>query len=183
MPDSGKCCVKEAGWNPDGADGHEISDAIKLQCGVLESGTPAVTVHVLLETYLELEDVLIGIAPPFKKLRNPIFRKSVAKVATIKHISSVVGVPLDELIGRLREAVGQSTSMESYEDSEYYGEQPDWFSPDRIALSVEEDKLDDIGKMALVSLLGEAKKVEMGEIIELVTSFIPASSRDRHYEV
>ena len=48
---------------------------------------------------------------------------------------------------------------------------------------VEEDKLDDIGKMALVSLLGEAKKVEMGEIIELVTSFIPASSRDRHYEV
>ena len=47
---------------------------------------PTVTVHELLEAYPELEDVLIGIAPPFKKLKNPILRKTVAKVATIKHI-------------------------------------------------------------------------------------------------
>ena len=101
--------------------------------------TPSVTVHVLLEAYPELEDVLIGIAEPFKKLKNPILRKTVAKIATIKHISSVGGVPLNELIAKLREVVGQSVSTESYEDSEYYGEQPDWFSPDRIALSIEED--------------------------------------------
>jgi len=29
---------------------------------------PSVTVHALLEAYPELEKVLIGIAPPFKKL-------------------------------------------------------------------------------------------------------------------
>ena len=55
--------------------------------------TPSITVHELLEAYPELEDVLIGIAPPFKKLKNPILRRSVAKIATIKHISSVGGVP------------------------------------------------------------------------------------------
>jgi hypothetical protein len=56
---------------------------------------PSVTVHALLEAYPELEKVLIGIAPPFKKLKNPLLRRSVAKVATIKHIASVGGVPIN----------------------------------------------------------------------------------------
>ena len=101
--------------------------------------TPSVTVHTLLETYPELEEVLISIAPPFKKLRNPLLRSSVAKVATIKHIASVGGVPLDDLITQISVAVGQPVSTESYEDQDYLSEQPTWFSPDKITLSVDED--------------------------------------------
>ncbi len=140
--------------------------------------TPSVTVHQLLEAYPELEDVLIGIAPPFKKLKKPFLRKSVAKVATIKHISSVGGVPLDELIGKLRKAIGQSESMDSYQDQDYFGEQPDWFSSDKITLSLDEDKVEDKDKMTLVIILKEARSVKRGEIIELVTSFLPAPGID-----
>ena len=140
--------------------------------------TPSVTVHALLEAYPELEDVLIGIAPPFKKLKNPFLRKSVAKVATIKHISAVGGVPLDELIGKLREAVGQPESMDSYRAQDYFGEQPDWFSPDKISLSIDEGKVEDKDRMILVTILKEAKNVKKGEIIELVTSFLPAPGID-----
>jgi hypothetical protein len=140
--------------------------------------TPSVTVHALLEAYPELEEVLIGIAPPFKKLRNPLLRRSVAKVATIKHISAVGDVPLDELIAQISEAVGQPVSSESYDDQEYLGGQPAWFSPDKIALSVDEDKVGDKDKMTLVIILSESKKVESGEIIELVTSFLPAPGID-----
>jgi hypothetical protein len=82
--------------------------------------TPSLTVHALLAAYPELEDVLIGLAPPFKKLKNPFLRKSVAKVATIKHIASVGGVPLDELIARIREAVGQPESTACYKDQDYF---------------------------------------------------------------
>ena len=53
------------------------------------------------EAFQQLEEKLIGIAPPFQKLRNPLLRKSIAKVATIKHISAVGGIPLDELINKL----------------------------------------------------------------------------------
>jgi len=140
--------------------------------------TPSVTVHDLLETYPELEDVLIGIAPPFKKLKNPFLRKSVAKVATIRHISSVGGVPLDELIGKIREAVGQSQSTDSYEGQDYFGEQPAWFSPDKISLSIDEDKVEDKDRMTLTIILEEARSVKNGEIIELVTSFLPAPGID-----
>jgi hypothetical protein len=136
--------------------------------------TPSVTVHALLEAYPELEEVLIGIAPPFKKLRNPLLRKSVAKVATLKHASSIGNVPLNELIGKLREAVGQPVSTESYSDQDYFGEQPDWFSQDRITLSVDEGKMDNKDQMPLVTILRDARNVKKGEIIELITSFLPA---------
>ncbi len=125
-----------------------------------------------------MEDVLIGIAPPFKKLKNPILRRSVAKVATIKHISSVGGVPLDELIGKLREAVGQEKSTDSYDDQDYFGEQPDWYSPEKVSLSLDEDKVEDKDRMTLAVILEAARNVQPGEIIELVTSFLPAPGID-----
>ena len=140
--------------------------------------TPDVTVHRLLEAYPELEDVLIGIAPPFKKLRNPFLRKSVAKVASLKHVASVGQVPLNELLNTLREAVGQSVANDSYEDEDYFTDEPDWFSADKISVSINEEKLKGQDQMTLVTIVKEAKKVKKGEIIELVTSFLPAPGID-----
>ena len=99
--------------------------------------TPSVTVHELLEAYPELEDVLVGIAPPFKKLKNPFLRKTVAKVATIKHISSVGGVPLNELIAKLRDAVGQPPINETFVDEEYFIEQPEWYSLEKVTRTID----------------------------------------------
>ena len=60
--------------------------------------SPETKVHDLLEAYPELEDDLISIAPPFKKLKNQLLRKIVGKVATVKSISSVGNIPLNELL-------------------------------------------------------------------------------------
>ncbi len=140
--------------------------------------TPETTVHKLLEAYPELEETLIGIAPPFKKLRNPLLRRSVAKVASLRHISSVGGVPLNELIGTLRKAVGQPVTNEFYEEADYFGDRPDWFSSDKISVSIHEATLKDQDQMTLVTILTESKKVKKDEIIELVTSFLPAPGID-----
>jgi len=139
---------------------------------------PSVTVHDLLETFPELEDKLIALAPPFKKLKNPFLRKSVAKVATIKHIASVAGIPLDELIHKIKLAVGQQDSKETYDDQNYFGTKPDWFSTEKITLTLDENKIEDKDTMTLVIITKEAKNVKKGEIIELVTSFLPAPGID-----
>ena len=139
---------------------------------------PSVTVHRLLESYPELEEVLIGIAPPFKKLRNPVLRRSVAKVATLKHVSSVGGVPLNELIATLRKAVGQTETSEEWNDEDYFGEQPDWFSEEKITLSIDEAKLEASDRMTLAVILEKSSDVRDGEIIELVTTFLPAPGID-----
>lgn len=141
--------------------------------------TPSTKVNDLLNAYPELEETLIGMAPPFRKLKNPILRKSVAKVATIKHISSVGNVPLNELINKLKKAVGQPVTEDFYEDENYFLDKPDWFSEDKIVLSFNEEKLGDKDKMTLVTMLQEAKNVKEGEIIELSTRFLPAPGIDR----
>ncbi len=140
--------------------------------------TPSTRINDLLKAYPELEEVLLAIAPPFKKLKNPFLRRGVGRVATIRHISSVGKVPLGELVTKLRAAVGQPATDATYSKEEYFGDQPVWFSADKVALRIVEDELDDKNKMTLVVINEKAKDVGEGEIIELVTSFLPAPGID-----
>jgi len=87
--------------------------------------------------------------------------------------------PLNELINKLRQTVGQSLAGESYEDENYFQEKPDWFSREKIAISFDEAKIEDKTKMTLAIILAEAKDVKKGEIIELTTTFLPAPGIDR----
>ena len=113
------------------------------------------------------------------KIKKSLFEKTVAKVATIKHIASVGNVPLSELINKLRQAVGQSVTDESYEDENYFQDKPDWFSPEKIVIAFDEAKIEDKTRITLATILIEAKDVKKGEIIELTTSFLPAPGIDR----
>jgi hypothetical protein len=61
---------------------------------------PSTKVAALLDRYPELEDVLIEMALPFKKLRNPILRRSVAKVASLPLGPSVHHSPGSAALGR-----------------------------------------------------------------------------------
>jgi hypothetical protein len=63
----------------------------------------------LIETYPELEDVLIEYAPAFKNLKNQVFRRTVAKIAKLQQAAAIGGVKTEELINRLRKEVGQDT--------------------------------------------------------------------------
>jgi len=54
-----------------------------------------------------LEDILIEIAPAFKKLKNPVLRETIAKIAKLQQAASIGGIQTEELINRLRKAVGQ----------------------------------------------------------------------------
>lgn len=140
--------------------------------------SPSTSVYDLLESYPELEEKLISFAPPFKKLKNPFLRKSVAKVASLKHVSSVGNIPLNELINKLREAVGQPGSDETFNEEDYYSDEPNWFSVNNISVSVNESKLKDPDEMTLVAILREARNVKKGDIIELITTFLPAPGID-----
>jgi hypothetical protein len=137
--------------------------------------TPSTKVNDLLKAYPELEEVLIAIAPPFKKLKNPFLRRGVARVASIRHISSVGNVSIDELVNKLRKAVGQPVIDVPRSKEEYFGAQPDWFSPDKVVVTIDEDELDDKNKMTLVVIHEKAKDVREDE---LVTTFLPAPGID-----
>ena len=141
--------------------------------------TPETKVATLLNHYPELEDVLIRMAPPFKKLKNPILRRSVAKVASLKQAAAVGRIPVDEMVNTLRAAVGQKTGRLERDDDavSYFSGQPEWFDRDKVVESMVEDELD-ADVMPLNPLIRRATKLRQGEIIELVTKYLPAPGID-----
>jgi hypothetical protein len=140
---------------------------------------PSTKVAALLDRYPQLEDVLISLAPPFKKLKNPLLRKGVAKVASLQHAAVAGGIPPGELINRLRAAVGQSAlAPEDLPGAfSYFSDKPEWFDPAKIVTSVDE-RAADPDKMPVASVLQAATHLRSAEIIELITTFIPAPGID-----
>lgn len=140
---------------------------------------PTTKVAALLDRYPELEDVLIGLAPPFRKLKNPLLRKGVARVASLKHAAAVGGIPVADLVNKLRAAAGQEAiaadivSDDAGSPADYFSEQPGWFAADRIVASIDE-RAADPNQMPIVDVLQKAAHLQAGEILELVTSFLPA---------
>ncbi|HXE65195.1 MAG TPA: DUF1858 domain-containing protein [Bryobacteraceae bacterium] len=136
---------------------------------------PATGVGALLDRYPHLEDVLIALAPPFRKLKNPLLRKGVARVASLQHAAIAGGIPVGELVSKLRAIVGQpALDFENCrEDGSYFTDQPEWFNVARIVTSIDENESDP-DKMPIASILQAAAHLRALEIIELITSFIPA---------
>ena len=64
-------------------------------------------VNELLQAFPQLEDVLISLNPKFKKLRNPVLRNSIGRVATLNQAAAVAELSPLTFINRLRDAVGQ----------------------------------------------------------------------------
>lgn len=69
--------------------------------------SPETKVGDLLDGHPEAEAALIAIAPKFKALKNPVLRRTVAKVATLEQAARVADMPVDELVRSLRKALGQ----------------------------------------------------------------------------
>ena len=66
--------------------------------------TPDAKLGALLERWPGVEAALVEISPHFRALQNPVLRRTVARVATLRQVSKVSGVPLGVLIERLRAA-------------------------------------------------------------------------------
>jgi hypothetical protein len=109
--------------------------------------TPETKVAALLDAYPELEDALIKLAPPFKKLKNPLLRRSVARVASLRQAASAARLPVEDLVNHLRAAVGQAPlTAEGSKDEEYLRDHPEWFDVTKISASITEGENDDPDK-------------------------------------
>lgn len=66
------------------------------------------TVNNVLNEYPQLQQVLIDLNPQFKKLKNPVLRKSIGRVATLEQAAAIANIPPIDLINHLRKAVNQA---------------------------------------------------------------------------
>lgn len=141
--------------------------------------TPSTRVAQLLDAYPELEDVLIKMAPPFKKLKNPVLRKSIAKVATLQQAAIVGRLDPASMIDQLRRAVGLAPIGETETPSvdHYLGSAPDWFDMSFVATRID-DRASDSDQMAITRIVKALKDLPEQQVVELTTTFLPAPGID-----
>jgi len=142
---------------------------------------PSTKVAQLLDAYPDLEEILINMAPPFKKLKNPILRKSVAKVATLQQAAIVGRVDVSSMIDQLRQAAClapiEATVAPSLSVEDYLGTAPDWFNNSCVSTSVD-DRAGDSDEMAITRITKTFKDLAEHQVIELITTFLPAPGID-----
>ena len=64
----------------------------------------------LLREYPFLIDFFINRSPKFKNLKNPIMRKTIGKVATLKHVAAIGKIELDELMREIAREIREKTN-------------------------------------------------------------------------
>jgi hypothetical protein len=135
---------------------------------------PSMKVATLLQDYPELEETLIEIAPPFRKLRNPVLRRSVAKVTSLRQAAAVAQIDVSDLVQQLRAAAGQPElpAAISSDRSAEPVPAPSWFADSRIVAQV--DAIENTEEMSVLRVLEEARRLQSGEMVELCTDFLPA---------
>ena len=140
--------------------------------------TPKTKVLQLIETYPELEETLIEIVPAFKKLKNPILRRTVAKIASLQQAAAIGNMKVEELINHLRKQVGQDLVMEESE-SQYNTIQPSWFSRDLIKTTFDVREMLEAGEHPVAQVMEDIKRLDAGAIYKLSAPFLPAPLIDK----
>jgi len=138
--------------------------------------TPQTKIADLLDAYPELEPVLIAQAPVFEKLKNPVLRRTVARIATLEKAAGIAGILPRQLVAALRRQVGQPLDDDAVDTDESASAEttpPDWFDPRKISPTVDADALLADGRTPLSEILDQARALEEGAILRVAVSFRP----------
>jgi len=137
--------------------------------------SPKTKVGELLDSFPDLETVLIAMSPAFEKLKNPILRKTVARVATLQQIAVVGGLNVDDIVNSLRKEAGQSGEYTEDTEASYLSVNiPDWFDESKIINRMDASPVINAGGSPMSEILHKTSLLKEGEIFELLTPFVPA---------
>ena len=141
--------------------------------------TPKTKVGELLDEYPELEDVLIDLVPTFKKLKNPVLRKTIARITSLQQAAKVGEIELDKLINMLRKEIGQDMMNEASLTTEDSNQEPEWFSVKKINNSFDAREAIAAGEHPMQDVLNGVNALGKDEIFEFITPFMPAPLIDK----
>jgi len=140
--------------------------------------TPKTKVLQVIEAYPELEDVLIGYVPAFKKLKNPVLRNTVAKIATLQQAAAVGNVKIEDLINLLRKHVGQDL-FTANAGTLYNTEKPAWFAENLITKELDAKIMLAANEQPVNQVIADLKDMAPGSIYKLIAPFLPAPLIDK----
>lgn len=140
--------------------------------------TPDSRIGELLERWPELEAVLVDLSPHFKALANPVLRRTVAKVATLRQVSTVSGVPLGVLVEKLRSGAGLSLLTVTEEVGGAPTERPAWAVEGSVTRTLDARAAIEAGEHPMPQVMADLATLGDAQVYQLVTPFVPAPLLD-----
>ncbi|RRS30540.1 MAG: hypothetical protein P794_06180 [Epsilonproteobacteria bacterium (ex Lamellibrachia satsuma)] len=132
----------------------------------------------LLNDYEGMKDILIKINPKFKKLNNPVLRRTLAKIAGVKQAAIVGGMDPVDLLNQLREAVGQVPVDIMTPKGEVEAEEaPEWILKE-AKQTLNANEILDQERNPLAELHKALKAIDEGEVITIEADFQPEPLMD-----
>lgn len=135
--------------------------------------TPKTRIYDLLEAYPELEKELIDVAPQFKKLTNPLLRKTITRITTLSQAATIANLKVEDLVNMLREKTGQSEIPVTSKKSDINYTCPAWYSESKIVSELNVREMLNRGEHPVHEVLAEVKKLNEGEIFKMIAPFNP----------
>lgn len=139
-----------------------------------------IKVSDLLDAYPQLEGTLLELSPAFSKLRNPILRRTVAKVTTLQQAAKVAGISPILLLETLRQAAGLpiDNSNESIDIENEQKDKPEWFGEMNITIRFDARPIIESGENPMQEIIRLSKELQNNQIMELTAPFKPVPIMD-----
>ena len=137
----------------------------------------------LLNSRPDMKDILIEINPKFKKLNNPVLRRTLAKLASVKQAAVVGGMDAVDLLNQLRVAVGQEP-VESDGVTQVKGEEesaPEWISQ-KAETTFDGNAMLDREENPLAEITKAMRQLKEGDVVTLTVDFKPEPLIDQFLE-
>jgi len=114
-------------------------------------------------------------APAFAKLRNPVVRRTVAKVATLEQAAELGGISLQAMILRLRNETGQGAPELPVlqPGQELSLDDASWLTAGRIVEEIDADTMLERGLHPIGKIREAVGVLQPGEVVVLRSSFRP----------
>jgi hypothetical protein len=142
--------------------------------------TPKTKIYDLLQAYPDLEETLIEASAEFKKLQNPVLRKTITRITNIGQAAVIANLNVEDLVNRLRAKAGQdSISNLDETGSKYNIIRPDWFSQGKVVNSIDTREMLNRGEQPVHEVMAAVRKLSGNEILEVIAPFIPAPLIDK----
>ncbi|NWG00520.1 MAG: DUF1858 domain-containing protein [Thermoanaerobaculaceae bacterium] len=146
----------------------------------------ATKIGPLLDAHPELEAVLVELSPEFRRLSNPILRRTVARIATVAQAAQIAGLAVPDVVNALRRALGQPLSCNG-EEPALAAPRPTWVGEGAPVATLDAEEILGRGGTPLGEVVAQLAATEPGQVVALRAPFYPAplvdALRDKAYEV
>lgn len=150
---------------------------------------PGARLAPILDAYPALEEVLFGLSPAFQRLKNPVLRRTIGRVATLEQVAKVGGLEVRDLVRALRVAAGQAVDGAQAPSaaegepgpaaaSDESGSAPAWYDSSRMTVRLDADAILAAGGNPLTEAFRGVRELAPGDLLSVRASFRPEPLRE-----